>query len=162
VATNDTVEPAGEGRPAETIEIPRFYLPAAAPGGTYAPRLYGAARVHFADRRRKIDERRRVAFVLALEGSTRTVDWDAAHPTPVMPEDLLKDPPAPADQLPLPRAATEHKSFTRWARAFDRWLARTQRYGLPVKPDGLEPPLVLAPKRGGVSVELVAIAWELT
>jgi hypothetical protein len=52
-------------------------------------------------------------------------------------------------------------TFTRWAKSFDRWLARTQR--LPVAADGTEPgePVELRPKRGGVSVELVAIVWEL-
>ena len=63
------------------------------------------------------------------------------------------------------------KTFTRWAKNFDRWLARTQRFEPPVS--GAAPAvtasaageapevLSLAPKRGGVSVEIVAIAWEL-
>ena len=127
----------------------------------HAPRLYGAARVHFADRRRKIDELRRVAFLVPLDGGVRTVDWDAANPTTISVEALLKDVPGPAKYLPLPSGAMELKTFTRWAKAFDRWLARTQRYEVATKQ---EPPetVVLSPKRGGVNVDLVAIAWELT
>jgi hypothetical protein len=55
----------------------------------------------------------------------------------------------------------ELKTFTRWAKNFDRWLARTQRVELSTKQ---EPPeaVSIGPKRGGVSVELVAIVWELT
>ena len=54
------------------------------------------------------------------------------------------------------------QTFTRWAKSFDRWLARTQR--LKADAEGTEPgePVELRPKRGGVSVELVAIVWELT
>jgi hypothetical protein len=53
-------------------------------------------------------------------------------------------------------------TITRWAKSFDRWLARTQRLDVPAAA-GAEGPaaLPLRPKRGGVSVELVAIVWEL-
>ena len=159
--TNENVVLAGPSRPLGAQEIPQFHLPGGRASGTYAPRLYGAARVHFADRRRKIDEQRQVAFLLPLEGSARTVDWDAAKPTTVTKDALLKDAPGPAKYLPLPSAAREVKAFTRWAKAFDRWLARTQRYEVA---STQEPPetIVLAPKRGGVNVDLVAIVWELT
>jgi hypothetical protein len=50
--------------------------------------------------------------------------------------------------------------FTRWAKAFDRWLARTQRFDVAPRDEG-DAPGSLAPKRGGVSVELVAILWQL-
>jgi hypothetical protein len=57
-------------------------------------------------------------------------------------------------------------TITRWAKRFDRWLARTQRLELPAgaaagPPDG-SAPAALRPKRGGVSVEHVAIVWELS
>ena len=54
----------------------------------------------------------------------------------------------------------EVKTFTRWAKGFDRWLARTQRLVVPSKAEGAED-VSLRPKRGGVSVELVGIVWEL-
>jgi hypothetical protein len=69
-----------------------------------------------------------------------------------------------APYLPLPAAAMQLKMFTRWAKHFDRWLARTQRFDVTAKPDAKQDPndvASLGPKRGGVSIELVAIVWEL-
>ena len=117
--------------------------------------------MHFGDRRRKIDERRRVAFLLPLETGVKAVDWDGAQPTPILPDGLVKDPPVPAKYLPLPSSAMELKAFTRWAKAFDRWIARTQRIDVTTKQDPPET-VSLGPRRGGVAVELVAVVWELT
>ena len=90
----------------------------------------------------------------------RAVDWDRATEVATLPEDLRRDPPVPAPYQQLPAGAMRVLTFTRWAKSFDRWLARTQR--LPVAGDADEAgPIELRPKRGGVSVELVAIVWEL-
>ena len=160
MATDTKTALAGPTRPLGTPDIPQLYLPATA-GRLYVPRIYGAAGIHFADRKRKIDEIRRMAVVVPLEPTTKTIDWDAATPIDVQPEQLLKDPPVKASYSPLPAPAMELKTFTRWAKAFDRWLARTQRKELAAPPEGGEP-VLLRPKRGGVSVEFVAIVWELT
>jgi hypothetical protein len=151
---------AGPTRPPGSPDIPQFHLPSAASSGVFSPRLYGAARIHYADGRRKLDETRRVAFVLPLDPTSKAVDWDQAQSTPSMPEDLLQTAPRSASYLPLPSAAMDVKAFTRWARGFDRWLARTQRLAVPAKTEGAED-VSLRPKRGGVSVELVGIVWEL-
>jgi hypothetical protein len=142
-------------------DIPQFYLPTTATKGVYAPRLYGSAMIQFADRKRRLEDKRRVAFVVGLDAGARTVDWDGAQPAPVMPEGLLKEAPAPGTYLPLPAGAMQLPKFTRWAKNFDRWLARTQHAEVATKQEPPEP-VVLGPKRGGVSVELVAIVWELT
>jgi hypothetical protein len=149
---------AGPSRPLGLVEIPQFYLPGGGKG-VYAPRLYGAATIQFGTRRQKIDERRRVAFVIPLDAQTRAVDWENAKAVDVTPEQLLKDPPIQGEYLPLPAAAMKVQTFTRWAKGFDRWLARTQQIELPARADGDR--VSLGPKRGGVSVELVAIVWEL-
>jgi hypothetical protein len=116
--------------------------------------------VHFKDRKRKVDERRAVAFLAPLVAGLRTVDWDAAQPTTVTPGQLLADPPVAAPYLQLPAAAMQLKTFTSWAKQFDRWLARTQKLEVTASQEPLEV-WTLAPKRGGVSVEIVAIAWDL-
>jgi hypothetical protein len=152
---------AGPSRPLGAPDIPQFHLPTQANSGVFSPRLYGVARIHFADGRRKFDETRRVAFLLPIDSATRAVDWDQAQPTEVMPEDLLNDPPRRAPYLPLPDASMDVKFVTRWAKGFDRWLARTQRLTLPAKTDSGED-VSVRPKRGGVSVELVGIVWELS
>jgi hypothetical protein len=151
---------AGPTRPLGSPEVPQFHLPIAGPGELYTPRVYGAARIHFADRRRHLDETRRLAVVVAIEAGARTLDWDKATPTAVMPEDLVADAPMRASYLPLPASAMDVQRFARWAKSFDRWLARTQRIE---RTTSQAPPetVTLGPKRGGVSVELVALVWEL-
>jgi hypothetical protein len=160
VATTPKTELAGPTRPLGVPEIPQLFLPSSSSKGTYSPKLYGAARVHFRDRKRKIDEVRSVGFVVPLAPGIRTVDWEGAQPTDVTPAQLLKTAPAEGAYLPLPTGAMQLKAFTRWAKNFDRWLARTQRLEVTLNQDPPEV-LSLAPKRGGVSVEIVAIVWEL-
>jgi hypothetical protein len=150
---------AGPSRPLGSPEIPQFHLPASGKG-TYTPRVYGAAKIQFADRKRRLDDARRVAFLAPIDPAARTLDWDAAKATDVMPEQLLKDAPVSASYLPLPDSAMQTTSFTRWAKNFDRWLARTQRIELTTTQAPQET-VSVGPKRGGVSVEVVAIVWEL-
>ncbi len=152
---------AGPSRPLGSTEIPQFHLPSTSGKGVYAPRLYGAASIHFGDKRRRVDETRKVAFLAPLDVATKIVDWENAHAVSTAPDQLLKDAPVRANYLPLPAGSMEVKIFTRWAKAFDRWLARTQRLEVGSKTDTAEPSTI-GPKRGGVSVELVAIVWELT
>lgn len=165
MATNEKPKLAGPTRPLGLPEIPQFHLPlagAAPKGAVYAPRLYGTANVVFkvGEGKRRVEETRRVAFLLPIDPTVRAADWDAAAPTDLTPDKLLPAAPAKAEYLPLPPRAMQINTFTRWAKTFDRWLARTQRFVLPPKADDTEP-VAIAPKRGGVRVELVAIAWEL-
>lgn len=150
---------AGPTRPLGSLEIPQFHLPGSGKG-VYAPRLYGAAEIKFGDRKRRLAETRRVVVLVPLDAAVKTVDWEAARPTDVTPAQLVKDPPVATSYLPLPANAMELKTFTRWAKNFDRWLARTQRAEFTTKQEPAET-ISLGPKRGGVSVELVAIVWEL-
>ena len=99
--------------------------------------------------------------MVALPETIRTIDWDSAQPCAVTPAQLLKEMPVAAPFLPLPAAAMQLPVFSRWAKNFDRWLARTQRLEVTTTQETPEAES-LAPKRGGVSVEIVAIAWELT
>ena len=161
VPTNEKPQLAGPTRPLGSPDIPQFHLPSGSGPGVYQPRLYAAASIHFADRKRKIDETRRVAFMVPLELTTRVADWDTAQATPLLPSQLLDRAPKAANYLPLPAGAMEVKTITRWAKSFDRWLARTQRLEVAAAgPDSPEPSTI-GPKRGGVSVEIVAIVWEL-
>jgi hypothetical protein len=160
------VKLAGPTRPLGSPDIPQFHLPAPKLGGkvVYTPYLYGAATIQFADKRRGVDEERKVAFLLPLDPGAKTIDWDQAKPTTVSQEQLLPAHTATAEYQPLPAGAMQTKVFTRWAKQFDRWLARTQRVMLQSKaePPEAPEPVEIRPKRGGVSVNLVAIVWELT
>jgi hypothetical protein len=150
----------GPTRPEGSPDIPQLFLPTNRKKGTYSARLYGSATVQFRDRKRKVDQPRSVAFLAPLVAGSRTVDWDAAQPTTVTPTQLLKDAPVDAPFEALPPGAMKLPSFTRWAKGFDRWLARTQKLDATTKSDPPEA-VTLSPTRGGVSVELVAIVWEL-
>lgn len=152
----------GPTRPLGSPDVPQVYLPAqkAAGKAAFTPYLYGAATIQFADKRRGVDEERKVQLLFPLDPSTKTIDWDQAKATDISEEQLLQEPAQPAEYKPLPAAATKTLTFTRWAKQFDRWLARTQTVTLMSKTDPPEP-AEIRPKRGGVSVNLVAIAWEL-
>lgn len=155
---------AGPTRPLGSPDIPQFHLPAEKLSGqaVYAPFLFGSAKIQFADKRRGVDEERQVAFLLALDPAGKTtIDWEQAKPTEITQAQLLPAPKLAAGYLPLPTGAMQTKVFTRWAKQFDRWLARTQHVMLQSKTDPPEP-VEIRPKRGGVSVNLVAIAWVLT
>ena len=154
---------AGPTRPLGSPDIPQVHLPAQKISGkvTYTPYLYGAAGIQFADKRRGVDEERKVQFLLPLDPTAKTIDWEHAKPTDITQEQLLQAAVQPGEYLPLPAAAMKATVFTRWAKQFDRWLARTQKVTLMSKTDPPEP-AEIRPKRGGVSVYLVAIAWELT
>lgn len=161
MADETKLKQTGLTRPLGSPDIPQVYLPGAKATGkaTFAPYLYGAATVQFADKRRGVDEERKVQLLFPLDPATKTVDWDQARATEITQEQLLQDAPQPGEYLPLPAAATKTLTFTRWAKQFDRWLARTQTVTLMSKTDPPEP-AEIRPKRGGVSVNLVAIAWE--
>lgn len=152
----------GPPSPLGSPDIPQVHLPAQKTSGkvVYTPYLYGAAGIQFADKRRGVDEERKVQFLLPLDPAAKTIEWDQARPTDITQEQLLQAPPQPGTYLPLPPAAMKTIVFTRWAKQFDRWLARTQKVTLMSKTDPPEP-AEIRPKRGGVSVYLVAIAWEL-
>lgn len=166
MAEQTKVKLAGPTRPLGSPDIPQFHLPAPKASGktVYTPYLYGAASIQFADKRRGVDEQRNVGFLLPLDPTAKTIDWDQAKATAVTPEQLLPAPVATAEYLPLSAGAMQTKVFTRWAKQFDRWLARTQRVVLQAKVESSETPdqVEIRPKRGGINVILVAIVWDLT
>lgn len=157
MAANDDPTLAGPTRPLGAPEIPQFYL-AGQGNGAYTPKVYGSARIQFADRKRGLDETRRVAFLAPIPAVLKTLDWDLATPTHVQPEQLLTEAPGPATYRPLAGSTMQLNTFKRWAKAFDRWLARTQRVELTTTSEPTET-VTVGPKRGGVKVELVAIVW---
>lgn len=158
MAPTDKIALAGPTRPLGSPEIPQYFLPPTVETGVYTPHVYGSARIQFKDKKRKLDETRQVAFMVPLDTTSRTVDWEAAVPVTAA---LQSDEPRQAPYLPLPAGAMDTKVFARWAKSFDRWLARTQR--LEVEPKADAPDVTsIGPKRGGVSVDLVAVVWVLT
>ena len=124
----------GEARPMLPPEIPQFFAASSSPGGTWAPALYGAAEVTFADAKRKIDETRTVAIAVPLDPGTVVIDWDSGAATDLMPKQLVADAPSAGAFASLPPQAQQVKTFAKWAKDLDRWLGRTQRLTLQRHP----------------------------
>jgi hypothetical protein len=93
----------------------------------YRPHLLGQARVHFVDRRTKLElrvEEPMLVAPLAAEGSD--VDWSQAEDRQLAEQDLYPEPVEGAAWQPLPAAAGKSKSYTAWGRALEEALYRTQ------------------------------------
>ena len=160
--TNEQPNLAGPDRPLGSPEIPQFYLPAGGSKGVYAPRLYGAALVQFAARRRKFKMGRRAP---ARHRPYRERRTDRRLGNGTRDEGCAgRSPERSARQSGLPAAAARRdgaEDVHALGEDFDRWLTRTQRVEATTKADPPET-VSLGPKRGGVSVDLIAIVWELT
>jgi len=120
--------------------------------------VYGSATVQFSERKQGLDETRRVAFLAPIPTVLKTLDWELAVATNIQPEALVAEPAGASSYQPLPGNAMQINTFKRWAKAFDRWLARTQRIEVTTAAEPAETVMV-GPKRGGVKVQLVAIVW---
>ena len=128
------VEPT---RPLGAVEIPQFHL-AGASTEPYVAQVYGCATIQFGDRKRGLDESRRVAFLAAIPPVLKTLEWDTGTPTPALPEDLIAMPPDGATYRPLPASAivppptsmvccTEAAARARSRRAFVSACSRAKR-----------------------------------
>lgn len=110
--------------------ITAYFLPPAArtvgDAVTYEPVLYGTARVHYADAKKKIDVTTDVSSVTAFGSGAVLVDWDRAEPEARGADALLATAPLPAaGYLPPPGEALNAKNYAGWARDFERALSRT-------------------------------------
>jgi hypothetical protein len=54
------------------------------------------------------------------------VDWTTAAPLDLPASALLRTPPEPAAQHPVPAAALQAKNYAAWEKAFSRWLSQSQ------------------------------------
>ncbi len=94
---------------------------------TYRPHLLGEARVHFVDRRSKLElQVEEATLVVPLSEELSAVDWSAAHQRPLAEQDLYDEPREGAVWLPLPAGTGKLKSFTSWRRDLAETLYRTR------------------------------------
>jgi hypothetical protein len=85
--------------------------------------LYGAATVHFADEKKKLDLARAVAIIAPLREGAVGVDWAAAQPVAVPASALEAEPAGPRARFgDLPAPAARPRSYEAWAKDFSRWL----------------------------------------
>jgi hypothetical protein len=127
-----TAPPAGPVRPVLPAGIDEYFLPGAA--GALEPVLYGAARVHYVDAKRKVDVLADVRACVSLADGPVPVDWEHATPVEVAPGELAALAPAGSSFAPLPAAALDAKQYVEWRRQFAQWVMRAQPLRLHAAP----------------------------
>ena len=115
-------------RPVLPAGVSEAFFPASATEQVeYAPVLYGAARVHYADTKRGIDYTAGVQAIAPVTQGPVPVDWETATPVDEQPESLQASPAGNgARYRSLPAVALQPKSYADWTRDFTQWLQRSQ------------------------------------
>jgi len=105
--------------------IAQYFAPGA--GSTWVPAILGSARIVYADAKLGIDESRDVIVTTPLTDLPVPVDWEHAEPADFTVCDLERAPDA-ADMTfaSLSAEASKAKSYTPWAKEFERWAGRSQ------------------------------------
>lgn len=112
-------------------EIPCYFLPAEKAGAVrYAPVVAGAAKLHYADEKSKVNETQSVFFAAPIHESATPVDWSEAKALEAAPDELEKAPEADARFETLPAAALNAKNYAVWTKSFASWLFQTQQMEL--------------------------------
>jgi hypothetical protein len=117
---------AGTDKPVLPAGIRAMYLPASGAVSGYQPVLYGAARVHYSDRKRGIDHTSDLQAIVEFSDSSVPVDWARAQISDVTPEDLRDAPAGEASYAALPPAALQPKSYVAWEKDLVQWITREQ------------------------------------
>ena len=111
----------------EVAELFHHEAPTSSQPVRYQPHLLGQARVHFVDRRTKLElQIQTVDLLIPLSGESIEVDWSQAIERPLAEQDLYLEPRDGAAWWPLPVAAGKSKSYTAWKRGLADTLYRTR------------------------------------
>jgi hypothetical protein len=103
---------------------------------SYAPVLYGAARVGFADPKLGIEATQDVVVVTPVTDAPVPADWAGAIAVDVTPSELELNPDSlGAVFTALPPAAAAPKNYATWGRDFAKWLYQSQSLDLLHAPD---------------------------
>lgn len=104
----------------------------------YAPMLFGASHIRFADTKSGTDTTQDVTMLAPMGDGAVAVDWDHATTVDVAVADLEQAPSDEAQFLPLPAIAGKAKSYADWNKEFGGWLFRTQKVELLKSPSTQE------------------------
>ncbi|GAB4342699.1 MAG: ATP-binding protein [Desulfobulbaceae bacterium] len=128
--TAGLVEPSIHGEPPDSMPPPlpadipqRFVLPPIPMENvTFAPALYGRARVRFYNQSRGIDQVRDVSRRLALDPVFARVDWAQSQDNPVTPDEITGEAPVGARFHKLPDELARMKNFRSIDKGFSDYL----------------------------------------
>jgi hypothetical protein len=120
-------------------DIPCFYVPAR--GNTtaenkllYLPRILGAAKINFSDKKAKIEMLESSVYLTPVTDDAIPVVWEKAQQINVPATDLEKTPQAGALFGTLPPSASQSRNYSSWSRDFIAWLYGTQKLELLLSP----------------------------
>jgi hypothetical protein len=99
--------------------------------GPLVPVALGAARVHFADSKLKIDTSRDVLYAAPITDDAVPMDWSRSTPLDVRVEDLRRLTGSEGLTFAgLPAAAAQPKNYTAWTKALGRRVGQVERLEL--------------------------------
>jgi len=110
--------------------IQQFFLPASGADPHYQPVALGVAKVTFADSKLKVSEVRDLVAVAPIGEGAVPVDWAEAEILDVAPGDLESAPAEGATFDPVPKPAASPKNYAAWQKAFQSWIASSQKLEL--------------------------------
>jgi len=112
--------PEGAGiRPVIPPDVPQYFAPlrrrpVAGETVEYRPYCLGAARVRVYDRKAEIDETEDVLLVAPLRDGVLPLSWEEAERSSFTLDDLAREAPADGVFGPLPAAAANVRSYSKW------------------------------------------------
>ncbi len=117
--TGSATDVTGGERPVLPPEVPQYFLPAPETNTVYVPKLWGSAKIYYADAKVGVAMEQDISLVKDFDS-----DWD--HAQEQKETDLEKFPALDATYGELPPEAASAKSYAVWTRMFTDWLFRTQ------------------------------------
>ena len=129
VAVTAVQEPSEAARPALPPDIPEYFAPLRTIGPAdarleYRPALVGQARVHYSDRKTKLDQTHDLTLRTPLEDAPTPVDWQQAEDFALEPEALESEPRSDqaAAFAQLPPDASKLKKYGVWSKRLAAWI----------------------------------------
>jgi hypothetical protein len=134
-APAEPAKPHSETAPVLPPDVPCFFLPVEKTSAKrYQPVLLGAAKLHYLDEKRGLDETRELVWTTPVTDGPTTIDWSAAEVSDLSISELEKTPEAGISFDDLPPEAAKAKNYAIWKRSFTNWLFQSQQLTLFASP----------------------------
>jgi len=106
--------------------VPQYFVPSAGDDLVYYPRLVGCASLLFSNARYDVETERDCLFTLELDDDSLSTDWDNAEKHEASVDELTKTPDTQAAFAECPAVAAKEKNYTKWQKAFARWVRQNE------------------------------------
>jgi hypothetical protein len=131
--------PAAAGKKAPPVlppEIPQYFIPlrSAIPEPLFAPRLLGAAQVHYSEPKLGVDQVKEVVLAAPIGETAIAIPWAEAEPVDVPLSDLETAPPEGALFQEVPPPASKPKQYAAWSKSLATHLYQNESIQLLKSP----------------------------